>query len=167
MERQALSQIERKFSLIVACLVGLSAWVFFPDNGPQLIMVMQKFDRLVAPVFDLATFSAGSFFAVYVLALSRAEGFLGRIFKTKTFRIFNSYVANSIILSVVLAVASMWLIVDGPQSYQTTSQRWVICLWLGLAGAAFASALRVVTMFLIIVRSGSSSQLGKTRVQAP
>ena len=36
--------------------------MFFPDNGPQLIMVMQKFDRLVAPVFDLATFSAGSFF---------------------------------------------------------------------------------------------------------
>ena len=161
MERQALSQIERKFPLIVACLVGLSAWVFFPDNWTQ------KFDRLVAPVFVFATFSAGSFFAVYVLAQQRAEGFLGRIFKTKTFRIFNSYVANSIILSVVLAVASMWLIVDGPQSYQTTSQRWVICLWLGLAGAAFASALRVVTMFLIIVRSGSSSQLGKTRVQAP
>lgn len=162
-----LSQIERKLPLIVACMAGTVAWAFLPSEGANSALAMQKLDRIVGPVFDLATFSAGSLFAVYVLALSRAEGFLGRIFKTKTFRIFNAYVANSIILSVVLAGASIWLIADGPQAYQTTSEKWVIWLWLALTGAAFASAMRVVFMFLFIVRSGSSSPLGKSKVPAP
>lgn len=159
MERRRLPSLERIIPLLVGVTSAGLAYYFLPSSGASSVQAMAKLDRLVGPVFDAATFAAGSLFAVYVLALSRAEGFLGQIFKTKTFRIFNSYVTNAIALSLGLVVFSIWLIFDGQQSYSSFFEKTVVIAWIGLASAMFASVVRAVALFLIIARSGSTSPL--------
>lgn len=166
MEPPKLSHIERIIPLLAGTASAVAALYWMPVEPAAVTEAMSKMDRLVAPVFDAATFTAGSLFAVYVLALSRAEGFLGQIFKTKTFRIFNTYVASAIALNLALIVLSVWFIVDGVQAYLTLFDKAIVITWIALAAATLASVIRVMTLFLIIVRAGSASPLSKVKGQA-
>ena len=100
-------------------------------------------------------------FAIYVLALSRAEGFLGRIFETRTFRIFHEYVSRSIVLNVVLSFLTTALMVLGFGALSDTTGLLVASAWLGLSVWAFLTVARVVMIFLMMVGHQAGKPMGK------
>ena len=122
---------------------------------------------MYGPIFDMATFFAGSLFAVYVLALSRMEGFIGRIFDTKTFGMFNGYVARSIILCVIVSGWSAYHLIFGASDLSAFNGMFVFCLWGATSAFALASVVRVVVLFLVLVSVDRTLPLGKRAGESP
>lgn len=151
-----LSKIER-YAPVVSGVISLAiAWVYLERWSAFLVARDENISNAFGPVFDLATFSAGSLFAIYVLALSRAEGFLGRIFKTKTFRQFHGYVAQAIVLSVALSLWTAVYMVIGMGSLCDRTTLFLASIWVGMTIWMLSSVGRVVVIFLMMVgdRSG-------------
>lgn len=147
-----MSQVLERFGpLAIGFLVGLLAYWKIPDLQGVFDASQGPLSRAFAPVFDMATFSAGTLFAIYVLALSRADGFLGKIFETQTFRLFHRYVASGVILSITLSMwSATYLVLGGPSS----ASGWPLIAasaWVGLAIWAMLAVARVVLIFLVIV----------------
>ncbi len=148
-----MQQIER-FAPAAAGLAAFVGALLCPDEMRGWV------EKAFGPVFDLATFSAGMLFTIYVLALSRNDGFLGRIFNTETFRRFHLYVSGAILLNVILFLWTAFYMVTGTASSLDQSA------WAGLVVWAFVSVARVVFCFLAIVGSKGSRSSGKPAGQA-
>jgi hypothetical protein len=166
MEDPEMALLERHLPILVGILVAVAALIFLPSWQAYLAAQGASLDRVLGPVFDLATFSAGSLFAIYVLALSRSDGFVGSIFRTDTFRMFHSYVAKSILLCVVATAWTVGYIVVGLGDVNGPSSLVWVSLWVGLIGAAFASVGRVVLVFMVMVGAGTKRPVGKPIGQA-
>lgn len=161
-----LSKIERYGPVTAAVLFFGIAWWNFGSWAEALSAKNGDIRDALGPVFDLATFSAGSLFAIYVLALSRPDGFLGRIFETETFALFHGYVARAIFLNVVLSAWTAAYMVVGFGNLSETLVLISAAAWAGTAVWAFLSVARVVVIFLMMVRIRSRRPAGKPAGQA-
>lgn len=161
-----LAVFERYAAIIAATAAAVTAYIWLPAWHSELLLSEVNLERVLGPIFDLTTFSAASLFAIYVLALSRAEGFLGKIFKTKTFRMFNGYVAKSILLNIITSIVTVWFIVFGFGDMADPTHILAVSAWVGLTAASLASVGRVVAIFLIIVRAGVKPKPEKPLGQA-
>lgn len=146
-----LSTIERYAPTLAMAIAALIAWFKLASYSVWLLSIDQNISNAFGPVFDLATFSAASIFTIYVLALSRAEGFLGKILNTKTFFLFHGYVANAISLNIGLFLWTAGYMVMGMGDLSHSSVLIIASAWVGLTVGAFISVSRVVVIFLIIV----------------
>ncbi|MEO1346435.1 MAG: hypothetical protein AAFV74_20020 [Pseudomonadota bacterium] len=155
-----LLSLERFSPLLGAAISAAIAWAYLYDWSEALVAQGQDLANAFGPIFDLATFSAGSLFAIYVLALSRAEGFLGRIFETRTFLLFNRYVAHAIVFSVIVAIWTAVYSVVGIGDLSQASSLLVATIWVGTTTCAFISVGRVILIFFVMV-GGKTERLSQ------
>lgn len=153
--------IERFAPLCGAAAALVSAWACLPELQVALSTRGESLENALSPIFDLATFSAGSLFAIYVLALSRAEGFLGKIFETKTFQIFHGYVSKSIFLNISLSIWTAVFMIFGIGDLSNFGPHFVASFWTGLTVWALMSVGRVVLIFLMMVGGKVNRPRGK------
>lgn len=156
-----LRRVERYGPVVGAALSAVIAWLNIPLWAVALTDKGEHLSNALGPVFDLATFSAGSLFAIYVLALSKAEGFLGRIFNTTTFRLFHGYVANAIALSVILSLWTAGYMVVGMGDLSQSLTLFMAAAWVGATTWSFLSIARVVLIFLMMVGKQGGPLRGK------
>lgn len=161
MELPMLRQIERFAPIIGAAIAAGVAWEYLPKWSLSLSSNGEDISNVFGPVFDLATFSAGSLFAIYVLALSRANGFLGRIFNTKTFSLFHGYVAHAITVSVLLSLWTAAYMVVGIGDLSSNTVLLGAALWAGATAWVIIGVGRVVLIFLMMVGDRSGHHMGK------
>lgn len=159
--------IERYAPIACAAIAAGLAFRFLPAWHSSLAARGEGVASVFGPIFDLAMFSAGSLFAIYVLALSKAEGFLGRIFETKTFSLFHGYVARSIALNVLLFLWTIGYLVLGMGPLASLTPLAIAALWAGLVVWAFCSVARVVIIFLMMVGRRNSKPLGGLAGETP
>jgi hypothetical protein len=95
-------------------------------------------------------------------------GFMERIFKTSTFRLFMRYLAEALVLGTVLCRISVpFMVYDIKNLPRTTAAfKWGAGIWAFVAVAAFLSFYRVVSVFLIWVRASSSFRRRPAQAQA-
>ncbi|WP_157084439.1 hypothetical protein [Sediminimonas qiaohouensis] len=160
-----LWMVERFAPMSSAVVAAGVAWVYLPQWSATLLANGERISNAFGPVFDLATFSAGSLFAIYVIALSRSEGFLGRIFKTETFRLFHRYVATAIAACVILSIWTSVYMVVGMGDIANGLSLAIGALWVGASTCALISVARVVLIFFMMVGASSSRMRGKQRGQ--
>lgn len=150
-----MSNIERYGPIVLASTAFLASWLFLGDWNAYLSARGQEFENAFSPVFDFATFSAGALFAIYFLALSRSDGFLGRIFETQTFRRFHAYVSWSVVLNVALSLWTAGFMIVG----LTENSGFLAAAWIGLVAWSLLASARVVIIFLMMVRVRSRRPL--------
>lgn len=144
-----LTWVERYGPAFLAVSAALASLVYWPNWQLALQQRGQEFSDALGPVFDFATFSAGSLFAIYFLALSRGDGFLGRIFQTETFRQFHSYVSKALFLNVTVSLWSASMMIIGLAPKLSTN---LVALWIGVSLWSLLATARVVLIFLLMVR---------------
>ena len=123
-------------------------WLFQVAEAKEINLL-----ELYGPTFDVATFAAGILFAIYMLLLTPTGSFIQKIFRTKTFAAFHAYVATGIISSMVLAVFSVIYMVHGLPDPSTAASRVAAALWAATAGYALAAVVRVIAVFLAVVKA--------------
>lgn len=150
-EALELQAFERYGPLAGGILACLLVWLLFPSAQAQLELRSKEIDSALGPIFDLATFSAGSLFTIYVLALSRSDGFLGGIMGTKTFRAFHVFVAKAIALCFALSLWSTYHMVFSFGDISAPWTQFLVSMWVGMSVWALLAVGRVVAVFLIII----------------
>lgn len=161
-----LLYLERCLPFIGAVLGAWAAWLWLPEWILYLAANGQDISNIFGPIFDLATFSAAALFTIYVIALSKSDGFLGSILKTQTFRKFHRYVGRAIGLSIVLSLWTAGYIVVGFGDMQQRGSLIIPSIWVGLTIWTLLSVGRVVLIFMIMVGERTSNARGRQLGQA-
>ena len=101
----------------------------------------------VGAVFDVMVTLTAFLFSVFVLAIAPGGGFIEKIFRTTTFRIFKRYVVEALILGTLSAMSSLPFM-----STNAGSGIWVYTfaqvIWGALAITAVMTFLRVIHIFI-------------------
>jgi flagellar biosynthesis protein FlhB len=151
MERLTLYRIEKFLPIFAGGCAALLLWVNMAEISISQLAEADFWRNLFGPIFDFSTFFAASLFSIYVLALSRMEGFLGRIFNTKTFQGFHRYVSSAIALTILVSLWSAWYAVFGVADLSDKSAQIAFSFWGGFSVWAVFSVGRVVLVFLVLV----------------
>jgi hypothetical protein len=151
MEQLILSKSEKFLPIFTGGCVALLVWYYMDGIVESHVSKAKFWDGLFGPIFDFSTFFAASLFSIYVLALSRMEGLLGRIFNTRTFHGFHRYVSTAIALTVLVSVWSAWYDIFGVGGLSKVPAQIAFVCWSGVSTWAFISVGRVVLVFLVLV----------------
>lgn len=89
-------------------------------------------------------------FTVYVLAISPGGGFVEKIFKTKTFKIFHGYVAWAIIMSAILVLLT--IPVTASKIPMIGDKNMYMSIWYFFLVTSFLLIFRVIRVFMVLVK---------------
>ena len=102
----------------------------------------------VAAVFDVMITLTAFLFSVFVLALAPGGGFIERIFKTKTFKIFKRYVVEALVFGTIAALFSVPFMATD-HGLGIWRHPFAQVLWGAVAITAALAFMRVVHIFVI------------------
>ena len=146
---------ERTFPYVGGAIVALiyAIWAPSPDVLSRSLNANTR--EIFSSMFDLATVLTGLLFAVFLLALVPAGGFLARIFTTQTFAIFRRYVVEALITGTLSTLFSWPL--RAMESYPDgSSLLWTstVTVWSFVSVAAVLSFARVAYIFFVFENEG-------------
>lgn len=97
--------------------------------------------------FNVMVMLTAFLFAVFVLAIAPAQGFLQNIFNTQTFRVFTRYVVEALVVGSVAAFAALPFMTTPPG--KGVWHVWPLtAVWLSILVTATLLFFRVVHIFL-------------------
>lgn len=152
MVRKMCGQIERFAPLFISISIAV-AFGFF---GDQVLAAASKssleIEEAFGLSFDFSTFFCGTLFGVYVFLLGPSATFVQKIFATQTFAIFSSYVSIAIWANLLLSISAAAMALRGDFYFDTSLGVAFSTAWVFFLVFALTSTLRVIFVFLVIVR---------------
>lgn len=98
-------------------------------------------------VFNVLVTLSAFLFSVFVLAIAPGGGFIEKIFRTATFKIFKRYVIEALLLGAVASLCSVPFMTTATGAGVWNSG-FAQSIWAGLVVAATLAFLRVVHIFI-------------------
>jgi hypothetical protein len=128
---------------------AVAGYLYAPAWFASLHAKEWAIENVFVAVFTLATVTAGFGLAIYTFLLTTENGFIGRAKRSIYYRHLLSYVLRVIVLSSVLALASIpgMIVKDAPEPYSLHA--FYIAFWAGVLVWTSAALFRAGHLFSI------------------
>ena len=157
-------RIERYIERLYPYVFGVVISAFLSSRFYDFIINANAYKISVSSIFS-STMTAfgiltGFLFLFYGLAIAPGGGFIGKIFKTETFRLFSQYVKEAFLLGFVLTIFSIPFSSAEFDLMSDLSNYWraAASIWLAIFIASLLSFWRVARVFFYWVQANSKSK---------
>jgi hypothetical protein len=158
---------ERAYPYIGGSIAAIASWAYGPAVAGWAARHDVDVNGIFAAVFDVSAILTAFLFAFFGLAIAPGGGFIERIFRTKTFRVFLRYIGEALGLGLALTLGSVpFMVADIRPAADATLANIAVAGWAFVCVAAMLAFVRVASVFLIWIRARSGGSF-RTGLSAP
>jgi hypothetical protein len=155
MRRSLLDEAERWTPATLGVVACGWSWAVTPLGFGRYIDANFDVVPAVTIVFTVIAFATPLAVGLFAITLAPGGGFIQKLYGTKTFAIFVSYVIRALALGITSVVISLPFLVAKSSSVVFTTSELFLPVWWGVAVWALAAIARVLLIFMIWANSYS------------
>jgi hypothetical protein len=148
-----LDRIERWFPTLAALVAAVVCELARLRGWDAQLAKQVDLGQVMNVTFNVLAFATPLAVALFAITLAPGGGFIQKLFGTKAYKLFVSYVIWAIVLGAVALIATgPYLVAKADSPTAAFISHWTLAWW-AIASAAVAAVARVLFIFLVWARS--------------